>query len=100
MLNRLTLIGIISQQDDVLIYYQCLPAAPTGSINDDRAKKIVSLYLVNSESTSDDPNSTSNTNPSIESLINSLPPGTVPISWVLESCPSMMPRFFSIVSCA
>ena len=69
-------------------------------IKDARAKKIVSLYLVNSESTSDDPNSTSNTNPSIESLINSLPPGSVPISWVLKSCPIMMPRFFSIVSCA
>jgi len=63
-----------------------------------KAKSVLSLFIVNSKSTSDDPNSTSNTNPCVEEIINSMPPGTISIDWVLGQCPTIMPRFFSISS--
>ena len=67
-------------------------------VSHEKAKKILSLYVANSSSTSDDSNSTSNSNPDLEAFVNSMPPGTVPISWVLDNTPAMNPRFFSIVS--
>ena len=67
-------------------------------VTHEKAKKILSLYVANSSSTSDDYNSTSNSNPDLEALVNSMPAGTIPISWVLGNTPAMNPRFFSIVS--
>lgn len=63
-----------------------------------RGKAVLRLYIENSDPSSDDPSSTTNTNPSIDSIIHSMPPGSVPLHWVFEQCPAMMPRFFSIVS--
>jgi len=64
----------------------------------DGGKQVLSLVIANSESNSDDPNDTSNTNPTTEMLICQMPRGTVPIEWVLGHSSSMAPRFFSIVS--
>lgn len=64
----------------------------------ERAKKVLALIIENSAEGADDPNSTSNNNPTAEMIVNLLPPGTIPIDWVLKQAPSMMPRFFSIVS--
>ena len=64
----------------------------------ERAQKVLDLIIANSEGTCDDPNSTTNNLPTTEMIINQLPPGTIPIDWVLEQTPVMMPRFFSIVS--
>ena len=64
----------------------------------ERAQKVLDLMIANSEGTCDDPNSTTNNLPTTEMIINQLPPGTIPIDWVVEQTPAMMPRFFSIVS--
>ena len=64
----------------------------------ERASKVLDLIIGHAEGTSDGPNSTTNNNPTVEMIINQLPANTIPLEWILKHTPSMMPRFFSIVS--
>jgi sulfite reductase (NADPH) flavoprotein alpha-component len=43
-------------------------------------------------------NGAGSTYPSIERLVQVLPPGSVPMQWILTHAPSMDPRFYSIAS--
>jgi len=54
---------------------------------------ILSTIIENSEC-----QDSSNTNPMLEEIVLLLPPGTIPLTWVLQHTPAMVPRFFSISS--
>mmetsp|Transcript_44754 Transcript_44754/g.108062 ORF Transcript_44754/g.108062 Transcript_44754/m.108062 type:complete len:1131 (-) Transcript_44754:1380-4772(-) len=56
-------------------------------MNNDDAREIVTTIASQSSQ---------ETNPSIEQLIQMLPPGSIPMEWVVRFGPPMHPRFFSI----